>query len=79
MLTFHGQTQRYCDRWNRRDFFRIGGLALGGLMLPSLLRAEQASGGRATGKSIINIYLGSGPTHLDIFDLKPKAPREFRG
>ena len=79
MLTFHGQTQRYCDRWNRRDFFRIGGLALGGLMLPSLLRAEQASGGRATGKSIINIYLGGGPTHLDIFDLKPKAPREFRG
>ena len=79
MLTFHGETQRYCDRLARRDFFRIGGLAVGGLTLPNLLRAEQASGGRATGKSIINIYLAGGPTHLDTFDLKPTAAREFRG
>lgn len=79
MFTFHGESQSYCDRFARRDFFRIGGLAIGGLTLPSLLRAEHASGGRATGKSIINIYLGGGPTHLDTFDLKPAAPREFRG
>ena len=56
MLTFHGESQRFCDRFARRDFFRIGGLALGGLTLPKLLQAEQASVGRATGKSIINIY-----------------------
>ena len=79
MLTFHGESQRFCDRFARRDFFRIGGLALGGLTLPKLLQAEQASVGRATGKSIINIYLAGGPTHLDTFDLKPTAPREFRG
>ena len=79
MLTFHGESQSYCDRMARRDFFRIGALALGGLTLPNLLRAEHASGGRATGKSIINIYLGGGPTHLDTFDLKPTAPKEFRG
>ena len=79
MLTFHGATQDFCDRFSRRDFFRIGSLALGGLTLPSLLRAEQLAGGRATGKSIINIYLAGGPTHLDTFDLKPKAPSEFRG
>lgn len=79
MFTFHGAAHRFCDRFARRDFFRIGGLALGGLTLPSLLRAENAAGVRATGKSIINIYLGGGPTHLDTFDLKPTAPREFRG
>ena len=79
MLTFHGETKTFCDRQTRRDFFRIGGLAIGGLTLPSLLRAEGASGRRATGKSIINIYLAGGPTHLDTFDLKPKAAREFRG
>lgn len=79
MLTFHGESRRFCDRLARRDFFRIGGLAMGGLTLPGLLKAEQASAGRATGKSIINIYLPGGPPHLDMFDLKPKAAREFRG
>jgi len=79
MLTFHGAAHQFCDRFARRDFLRIGGLAFGGLTLPNLLRAEQASGGLATGKSIINIYLPGGPTHIDLFDLKPKAPREFRG
>ena len=79
MFTFESEAQRFCDRFARRDFFRIGGLAIGGLTLPGLLRAENASGGRATGKSIINIYLAGGPTHLDTFDLKPTAPREFRG
>ena len=79
MLTFHGESQRFCDRYARRDFFRIGGLAVGGLTLPRLLLAEQASAGRATGKSIINIYLAGGPTHLDTFDLKATAAREFRG
>jgi len=79
MFTFESEAQRFCDRFARRDFFRIGGLAIGGLTLPGLLRAENASGGRATGKSIINIYLAGGPTHLDTFDLKPTSPREFRG
>jgi Protein of unknown function (DUF1501) len=79
MFTFEGESQRFCDRLSRRDFFRIGGLAIGGLTLPRLLQAEQASAGRATGKSIINIYLAGGPTHLDTFDLKPTAAREFRG
>ena len=79
MLTFHAQSQPFCDQVSRRDFFRIGGLAMGGLTLPRLLQAEHEAGARATGKSIINIYLSGGPTHLDTFDLKPTAPREFRG
>lgn len=79
MLTIYGRPQRYCDGVSRRGFLRIGGLALGGLTLPALLRAESQAGSRATGKSIINIYLPGGPTHMDTFDLKPRAPREFRG
>ncbi len=79
MFTFQGESQRFCDRFARRDFFRIGGLAIGGLTLPRLLQAEESSAGRATRKSIINIYLAGGPTHLDTFDLKPTAAREFRG
>src|SRR5579871_1120641 len=79
MLTFLGQKQRFCDGVSRRDFLQVGGLAIGGLTLPKLLRAEQAAGSRATGKSIINIYLPGGPTHMDTFDLKPTAAKEFRG
>lgn len=79
MLTFQGGGRSYCDGVKRRDFLRIGGLAMGGLALPGLFAAEAVAGVKATGKSIINIYLGGGPTHMDTFDLKPKAPAEYRG
>jgi hypothetical protein len=58
---------------------RIGGLALGGLALPELLRAaESARGGRPV-KGIIMVLLPGGPPHLDTFDMKPLAPVEVRG
>lgn len=79
MLQFLQGGESYCDGHSRRHFLKVGGLAIGGLTLPSLLRAEEAAGSKATGKSIINIYLGGGPTHLDTFDLKPLAPSEYRG
>ena len=49
-----------CDRLPRRDFLAIGSLAMGGLALPQLLRAEQAAGVRSSHKSIIMIYLAGG-------------------
>jgi Protein of unknown function (DUF1501) len=81
MLTFFGEQndKRYCDGVSRRHFLQIGALGVAGLSLPNLLRAEAAAGAKATGKSLINIYLPGGPTHMDTFDLKPKAPKEFRG
>ena len=80
MLDLNGAVNRgYCDGVSRRDFLRIGSVAFGGLSLPQLLRAEAEAGSRATGKSIINIFLSGGPTHMDTFDLKPQAPSEFRG
>src|SRR5690606_18501709 len=71
--------QRYCDGVSRRSFLKIGALATG-LTMADILRAEsQQPGTSAKAKAVINIYLAGGPTHMDTFDLKPKAPVEFRG
>ncbi|MCE9564653.1 MAG: DUF1501 domain-containing protein [Planctomycetes bacterium] len=64
---------------SRRGFLKIGSLALGGLTLPNLLRAEAAAGIRSSHKSVILIYLVGGPPHQDMFDLKPNAPKEVAG
>lgn len=69
----------YCDGVHRREFLRIGGLALGGLALPHLLRAESQSGIRRSHKAVIMIFLPGGPSHQDMFDLKMDAPSEIRG
>ncbi len=66
-------------RLSRRSFLHIGALGLGGLTLPSLLRAEAAAGVRSSHKSVILIYLVGGPPHQDMFDLKPHAPAEIAG
>ena len=78
MLTILGQPQRgFCDGISRRSFLKIGGLALGGLSLPQILRAEGAA--RQSHKGIIMIFLPGGPPHQDFFDLKMDAPAEIRG
>lgn len=64
---------------DRRGFMQMGALTVGGLALPSLLRAEDSLGITSSRKSVINIHLSGGPSHQDMFDLKPNAPREFRG
>lgn len=82
MLDILGQLDNrapHGDRWTRRGFLRVGGMAAGGLSLPQLLSADQQSGQGRSHKAIINIYLPGGPSHLDMFDLKPDAPAEVRG
>jgi len=80
MFNFFGNgSGSFCDGITRRNFLSIGGTAMAGLSLPQLLRAEEAAGPRATKKNIINIILGGGPSHMDMFDLKPEAPKEYRG
>ncbi|MFQ5730789.1 MAG: hypothetical protein ACE5KM_02420 [Planctomycetaceae bacterium] len=44
MLTIPGQRFHLCDGVSRRSFLKIGGLAMGGLSLPSLLRADAQAG-----------------------------------
>lgn len=82
MLTFfNGGPERFCDGISRRSFLKAGGLALGGLALSDFLRLQAqgavAAGGR--GKSVIMICLGGGPSHVDMYDMKPGAPMEIRG
>src|SRR5262245_19986863 len=79
VLTVFGKRQRFCDRVSRRDFLRIGGLALGGLSMPEILRAEARAGIASSKKAVIMVFLSGGPPHQDMVDLKPDAPAEFRG
>lgn len=79
MLTILGGEQRMCDGLPRREFLQAGGLALGGLSLPGLLRAEARAGIQNSHKSVIMIFLSGGPPHQDMFDLKMQAPAEIRG
>jgi hypothetical protein len=70
-----------CDGATRRDFLKVGALGLGALTLPGLLRARSAA--RAAGKptkntSVVWLWLGGGPTHVETFDPKMSAPVEFR-
>ncbi len=74
-----GDRHGYCDGTTRRSFLRLGTLGIFGFNLPQLLRLEAASGLGSSSKSVIHIHLSGGPSHQDLFDLKPMAPREFRG
>ncbi len=79
-----GRSNQYCDGVSRRSFLKLGslslgGMALGSLSLPQLLAAEAQAGIKSSTKAVINVHLSGGPSHQDIFDLKPDAPAEFRG
>ncbi len=70
-----------CEGTSRRDFLRVGALGLGALSLSDMLRdkAQAASEGRTTkDTSVIWLWLGGGPTHVETFDPKMTAPAEYR-
>jgi hypothetical protein len=67
---------------NRRELLCGGSLTLfGGMTLPRLLQAAERAGRPARGRarSVILFNLLGGPSHLDMFDLKPHAPDGIRG
>jgi hypothetical protein len=78
MLTLWGERQKYCDGLSRRNFLKIGAFGAG-LSLAGLLRGRALAGSASSGKSAIMIYLPGGPSHMDMYDLKPNAPAEYRG
>jgi hypothetical protein len=51
------------------------------LTLADMLRLRAAAGTKTSTshKAAIMIYLPGGPSHMDMYDLKPQAPMEFRG
>ena len=80
MLNFDsGRLERFCDGVSRRSFLTLGAMGLGSLTLPQVLRAETEQQIGSSNKAIINIHLSGGPSHQDMFDLKPNAPAEYRG
>jgi hypothetical protein len=83
MLSILGRSVRLCDGITRREALRIGGLSFGGLLWSDCLRARSAmkpAGGKfGKAKACILIFNYGGPSHLDLWDLKPDAAREIRG
>jgi len=78
VFTLLGAASRFCSR---REFLRVGSLALGGLSLPGLLawRARAADSGRlTTDKSVVFLFLQGGPSQLETFDPKMTAPDTVR-
>ncbi|MBS0261479.1 MAG: DUF1501 domain-containing protein [Planctomycetes bacterium] len=75
------RSSRDCDGTARRDFLSIGALGMGGFGLPQLLaqRAHAAESGLPVkDTSVVWLWLGGGPTHIETFDPKMSAPAEFR-
>src|SRR5437870_743774 len=67
---------------SRRQMLQVGGIGLFGLGLPGLLRANSRSVGTGQAPkadSCILVFLNGGPSHLDMWDMKPAAPKEVRG
>lgn len=73
--------------WSRRDVLRVGLSAsaaalTGGLDgLPNLAAAGEPTARSSFGqaKSLVLVYLFGGPSHIDIWDMKPDAPSGIRG
>lgn len=80
MLTIPGKSSNaFCDGISRRNFLKVGGLAMGGLSMSQLLQAEAANRIGRSNKAVIMVYLPGGPPHQDMYDLKTDAPVEIRG
>ena len=81
MLLNSSRNGTTCDGASRRDFLKVGVLGASALALPGLLkaRAEAKTKGQPTrNTSVVWLWLGGGPTHIETFDPKMTAPAEFR-
>ncbi len=67
-----------CDGRSRRDFLKIGALGTTGVVLPDLLRARAKADSTSRNTSVVWLWLGGGPTHVETFDPKMSAPSEYR-
>jgi hypothetical protein len=76
-----GINGRYCDGIDRRSFLQLGVAGMASLGLGDVLkaRASAPAPGGTRNTSVILIWLDGGPSHMDLYDLKPNAPEEYRG
>ncbi len=77
MISIGQFTERTCQGLTRRAFLQMGASVPFALGLPAKATSAATEPGRA--RSVLLIWLGGGPSHLDLFDPKPKAPAEYRG
>ncbi|MFN0051102.1 MAG: DUF1501 domain-containing protein [Planctomycetales bacterium] len=74
-------SDRTCNRLTRRELLRVGTLGLGGWTLPWLLRMRKVLGASAPSprcRSVVLLFCGGGPSHIETFDPKLTAPLEVR-
>lgn len=66
---------------SRRWFLEAGMAGMGALSMFGMPRLSTAatSSGPSNKKSVILFWLSGGPSHIDMWDPKPNAPREIRG
>lgn len=80
MLSAGAIRVRHCGGCSRRELLTAGGVGALGLSLPSWLRAQSVAADRvAQADAVIFLWLWGGPSHVDLFDPKPKAAVEYRG
>jgi uncharacterized protein (DUF1501 family) len=73
---------KYCDGQSRRSFLQLGVAGMAAVGLPQLLQIQEASAAAGQAKkdtSVILLWLDGGPGHMDMYDMKPEAPAEYRG
>src|SRR5271166_6269171 len=71
---------RDCEGYWRRDFLKIGSAGLLGLGLADVLRLRaRAAAGPRPAQGVVLLWLGGGPSTIDMWDLKPQAPENVRG
>lgn len=80
MLEIGSFSSRDCEGVSRRAFLSAGATLPFASGLPGALGsfAQSAEHGPKA-KSVMLVWLGGGPSHLDLFDPKPKAPAQYRG
>ncbi len=69
---------RYCDGLSRRSFLSLGVAGMASVALPGILKAKEASSAKKDTACIL-IWLDGGPGHMDMYDMKPDAPKEYAG
>lgn len=77
---FHFEDAAGPNGWlRRRDVLRAGFLGLGGLTLADMYRLEAQGAVTPNDAAVILLFVHGGPSHLETYDLKPRAPSEIRG
>ena len=72
-----------CEKFYRRDMLKVGALGLlGGMTMTDLFALRAQAGEKSADapcESVILIWQGGGPSHIDTWDPKPDAPAEIQG